>query len=163
MELTIYADGSCFTQAGQITRGGWAFIVTDKDGKEIYQEFGKLRKGMQTSIRAELEAVLRSLEYAIKNDNKNHFIIYTDSEAVADGINGIAVRNANRDIWEEIEYMCSLLIGKLKVEHMKNNKSNNIDLQYVLNNKTDKLAKRGANSLLIAPVLPINNKILEAI
>lgn len=150
--VDIFCDGSCLDNGKRNARGGWSYVIPNND-KEIGEEvFGKLRAGKQTNNRAELEAMLRSLIYVYEKGDKDAFYtIYSDSEVVVGGINGTSVRNANRDIWEEIEEICSLLVGRFEVIHMCNDKSNHDDYLCAMNNVSDRLARQGAQSLVIAP------------
>jgi ribonuclease HI len=149
--VDIFCDGSCLDNGNPSARGGWSFVVANKESN--IKKFGKLRVGKQTNNRAELEAMLQSLIYVLQDGDKDVFYtIYCDSEITVHGITGKSGRSANRDIWSQIEDICEKLVGRFTVTLIKNDKKNNKDYKCCMNNMADKLAKQGANSLLIQPI-----------
>jgi len=74
--IEIYTDGSCHTQQ---KNGGWAAIIFRNTEKIVLT--GSERE--TTHNRMELLAVIKSIEYAIKEFNDfEKMIIYTDSQYV---------------------------------------------------------------------------------
>ena len=152
MDYNIFTDGSCLDHGKSSARGGWAYIITDSESQEIKSEsLGKLRAGKQTNNRAELEAMLQALLWIDSQKQGDFYTIYADSEMTVDGITGKASRTANRDIWVQIESVCSNNIGRFTVKHINSHVKNSEDPKHKMNDYTDGLARIGANSLLIAP------------
>lgn len=74
--IRIYTDGSCNTQ---LKVGGWAAILLLGENKKVLHG----SESNTTHNRMELLAVIKSLEYAVKNFNKMVPIeLYTDSQYV---------------------------------------------------------------------------------
>ena len=72
----IYTDGS-LKKIGNLTFGGWAFIVV-RDSKKIAEFAGN--EYNTTNQRMELQAIKNALEYAQQNRRENErIIIYSDS------------------------------------------------------------------------------------
>lgn len=153
-ELNIFCDGSCLDNGKASARGGWSVVVSNKECTEVIEEFyGKLRAGKQTNNRAELEAMLLSMLYIErKGDKETFYSIYSDSDVAVGGILGTSARNANRDIWEQIEEISARIAGSFTVVPVKNDKKDNEDPIKAMNNHSDKLARQGANSLLLSPI-----------
>lgn len=142
----IYTDGSCLNHGKENAHGGWGFVVVLNDEK-VYEKCGKLRPGNQTNNRAELEAVYHAIDYICNEQiSDSEYVVYSDSTTCVDGIVGTAVRNANRDIWEDVENL---------IKYIHENKSIGFDVRYTkrgnktYNQDADKLARTAANSLLI--------------
>jgi ribonuclease HI len=152
----IFIDGSCLDNGLPTARGGFAIFKTKYNGSSSIQEIecGRLRRGKQTNNRAELESMDQTLKWIHSQPNNKEYEIYTDSRLVSEGMNGQASRNANRDIWDEIEYFADLLVGRIKVNWIESQKDNTVDRLHILNNLCDKMAKIAANSLTIVPVKP---------
>jgi ribonuclease HI len=151
----IFADGSCLDNGKPSAKGGWSVIVTPTNSTDILtSKFGKLRAGKQTNNRAELEAMLQALLFIESQPKDMFYTIYSDSDTVVSGINGTAGRNANRDIWEDVEEMCTRLVGRFTVAYIEGHISESTLARHQNNCQADKLAKQGANSLLIAPYEP---------
>jgi ribonuclease HI len=154
MEYIIGTDGSCLDNGKPTARGGWSFIVQDTEYNDVHIDFGKIREGKQTNNRAEQEAVLQALIWVWDNTEAGDSVtIYCDSDVVVGGINGTSGRDANRDIWAQIETMCTTLLHTIKVEGTEGHQNNSEDPIHVLNFRADKLARQGANTLLKAPVI----------
>lgn len=149
--IRIFIDGS-FTKNKGAT-GGWGYIIIDENENILAQDYGKLRIGQQCSTRAELESLYRALLY-IKNNYKDknyNYEIITDYKTLVELVLGLGTRTANRDIWEDIEPIFQDFVGHISISHV-NSHTNNTDILSKYNNLVDKLAKQGANSLLIAPI-----------
>lgn len=162
-EIDVYVDGSCVDNGRLTAEGGWACFATLPKTTEIIAgttQIGKLRHGKQTNNRAELEAVYQGLLWidAQYNDG-TMYNIWSDSEVAVNGIIGSAGRNANRDIWEDIESLCKKLVRdkKISLDGVKYVESHRVDSpepRHINNCTCDKLAKQGANSLLLEPYNP---------
>ena len=62
-KYNVYTDGACrnVTEPEKAI-GGWAYCIASEDNKKIrHEDNGKLRKGVQNSARAELEALYQVL------------------------------------------------------------------------------------------------------
>lgn len=159
MNYDIYTDGACLDNGKPSARGGWSFVVCNSGTKDIQdKKFGKLRDSKQNNNRAELEAMVQALVH-IDGHPMDSFKVYTDYEVLFKGMTGTAERRANRDLWDEIEYLCAKNIknNRINVFHVKEDKKNK-DMSLVkiiMNNVADEMAKIGANSLLIEPIKPI--------
>lgn len=150
--VNLHCDGACLENGKPHAMGGYGIIV-ESEGKILETQFGKLRVGVQTNNRAELEAVLKALEYIKETgDPAISYILYSDSTTVVDGILGIAKRKANRDIWQDIETICQEINQagyQVSVVHCNKDKLDPEDIIYQMNVQADLLAFRGANALII--------------
>lgn len=156
MHYNIFIDGSCLDNGKETAKAGWGVIVCNDEYKDIHTSKGKIRPGKQTNNRAELESAVVGLLWIKNNTNDSDTItIYSDSRTVVEGINGCGGRNANRDIWEDIEKLCPTLIGRVEIVSVASHKYDSIEMVHIKNNECDKLAKAGAFSLLDAPFQPI--------
>lgn len=152
-KFNVFIDGSCLDiRNKEKARGGWGYIITDENFSEIKSDFGKIRKGTQNSIRAELEALCQALKKIKTFKGNCKFNIYCDYKCIYDSLEGFCERKANRDYWDEIELLCEQLRGKFRIFHIKGHQYSNDDIKFACNNKVDKLAKSGANSLTKVPV-----------
>lgn len=145
----IYSDGSCINIHNTCS-AGYGIVIQNEDGT-VSEMLGKVRDGIQTNNRAELEGVLHSLLYIVDNDI-TRARIYTDSLIVVDGINGNSQRKANRDIWSEIESICrKMYLDGLDVIvlHLDKSKLDEYDEKHMFNVQADRLAFKGANALLL--------------
>lgn len=147
----VFVDGSCPKNGLEGAIGGWGYILTDSDFNIVAEEYGKLRRGQQSSTRAELEALYRSLLLISKMKDDMEFEIITDYKTLVELITGLGTRSANRDIWDLIEPIMISMVGRISVSHINSHTGNEDNLSK-LNSMVDRLAKQGANSLLIAPV-----------
>lgn len=80
-EFNIWTDGSCNNNPNHSSFGigGWAFVVEYND-KVIYEDLGFEMK--TSSNKMEMTAVIKGLEWAIKNKNKPRLVIHSDSAYV---------------------------------------------------------------------------------
>lgn len=134
-------------------RAGWAYEVYDnKTLTKIIDQKGRV-KGTQTNNRGELTAVYEALKYVASLDPTGEEIkIYSDSEITIKGLKGECNRNANKDIWHQVELLCDIINSKqLNVDvnfiesHMGSTDSKDL---HNLNNEVDKLAKIASRALL---------------
>lgn len=134
-------------------RAGWAYGVYNSNTlTKIYDQKGRV-KGTQTNNRAELNAVYEALKYIANLDSTGEQItIYSDSEITIKGLKGECSRNANKDIWHQIELLCDTINSKqLKVDAMfiESHKNSNDDKDiHNLNCEIDRLAKIASRALL---------------
>lgn len=147
--INIHCDGACLNNGHPNAMGGYGIVIINENG-QIKEMFGKLRQGAQTNNRAELEALIQSLEY-IFNTGCKSATIYSDSKTVVDGALGESQRKCNRDLWEIVEDMISnklndVDISMYHVDKSKISKDSNI---YKFNLRADALAFKGANALII--------------
>lgn len=150
MNLNIYTDGSAMELSNKKV-GGWSFVIT-KNNKVLVEKYGKLRSGKQDMNRAELEALYQAIKYVERAYPKNKFTIYTDCEALRDCVLGKAQRKANRDIWEQVEPIFRRKAGFFNIKPVKSHQVNSDNIHEQYNNRADKLAKIGVNSLLVMPI-----------
>jgi len=160
-EIDVFVDGSCTGNGQPGAEGGWAFFATLPNSIDIINgsiHIGKLRIGKQTNNRAELESVYQGLLWIDAQPNDGtRYTIWSDSEVAVNGINGSSGRNANRDIWEDIEPLCRKLVREKKlagVNYIEGHKKNSTEPRHINNCACDKLAKQGTNSLLLEPYQP---------
>lgn len=152
-KFNVFIDGSCLeVRDKERARGGWGYLITDDNFSEVKYDFGKIREGMQNSTRAELEALCQALRKMKTFKGNCKFTIYCDYKCVYDSLEGFSERKANRDYWDEIESLCEELRGKFRIFHIKGHQDSKKDLKFLYNNKVNKLAKSGANSLTKVPV-----------
>jgi ribonuclease HI len=156
-KLNVFIDGACKdVKNKEKAIGGWGYIITDEYFNVIKQDNGKIREGIQDSNRAELEGLYQALLKMKTFKGNNKFHIYTDCESIADSLNGYSERRANRDYWDNIEPICKRLAGHFRISHIVSHQVNDNDDKFIeYNNKVDKLARIGANSLTKAPVTNI--------
>lgn len=156
--LDIHVDGSCLDNGRPNARGGWGCFATYENQTDIIpstKRLGKIREGLQTNNRAELEAVYQGLCLVEDLDDKYECTIYSDSLIVSQGIDGSVSRNANRDLWTCIENKIGPLVasGKvINVVYIESHQHESELPQHINNCICDKMAKKGANSLLLKPV-----------
>lgn len=150
--VNLHCDGACLDNGKSYAMGGYG-VVVEENGQVIETRFGKLREGLQTNNRAELEAMLGALNYIFeKGDSSVKYHIYSDSTTVVDGILGVAKRKANRDLWEDIENACKVLNLQqyhITVMHCNKEVLGSESSHYQMNVLADSLAFRGANALII--------------
>lgn len=92
--IKLYTDGSCINNPGS---GGWAFIMIDNDGNELYLSGCET---FTTNNRMELKAVIEGLK--LINDI-DFCTIYSDSKLVINCASGLWKRNKNLDLWKEYD------------------------------------------------------------
>ena len=152
-KIKVFIDGACKNVKDKNKAiGGWSYVITDDKYNIEKQKCGKLRKGIQNSTRAELEALYQALLKIKEKKSNVKFDIYCDCKSVVENIIGTAERKANRDMWEKIEPLCLKLAGRFRIHNVKAHKKNELTKEEEFNKIADKLAQIGANSLMFAPV-----------
>ncbi|MCH9010516.1 MAG: cyclic pyranopterin monophosphate synthase MoaC [Chloroflexi bacterium] len=91
--IDIYTDGSCIVNPGP---GGWAAIVFDGESKRV------LSGGDQktTNNRMEILAVVKGLQTV---PEASEVTVYSDSQYVINTMTRNWKRNANQDLWEQLD------------------------------------------------------------
>ena len=157
MKLKIYTDGSCKGNGGSNSRGGWAFIVLDKDEKEIGGGHGGVKN--TTNNRMELQAVINAIQRAESYAEQYHIIyceIYTDSAYIHNCISQQWYKNwkknnwktskktevLNKDLWEQlIPYFKDARFSFFKVKGHTGKQD--------WNDKVDKIAQWAADNCIL--------------
>ena len=99
--IKIYTDGACSVNPGM---GGWGAIIIFESGEEKEISGSELET---TNNRMEITAVIKSLELEeLRNDDKVK--IYSDSTYVINTITKNWKRNANNDLWDQLDKFCLL-------------------------------------------------------
>ena len=94
--IKIYTDGACSINPGM---GGWGAIIIFESGEQKEISGSELET---TNNRMEITAVIKSLELEeLKNDDKVK--IYSDSTYVINTITKNWKRNANNDLWDQLD------------------------------------------------------------
>lgn len=160
-DKNIYIDGSCLNIGTKDSMSGWSFIVVDnKQDKITEEQFGKIEKGVTNSAKAELEALYQALKWIKQNNTKEKYMIYTDHEVIVGSLEGECRRNGSRGYWEVIEPLCAELVGKFSICHVKSHIYDSEDRNHKYNNYADKLAKKGANSLILKAIKERSEQII---
>ncbi len=134
--VMIKTDGSCLFNGMPNASGGWGCSI---EGDITHELSGKLPGERQTNNRTEVFAILKALEW-MKDHPEVKATIYSDSKIAIDGLTGKSKRNANRDIWEQVEKIVPEVRTQIAgVEHIKREE----------NKKADMLAKRAAGALIL--------------
>lgn len=96
--IKIYTDGACSNnQNRDLSVGGWAYHLSYLGAEKI----GKRQVKNTTNIRMEMTAVIEALKAVKKTDIS--VVIHTDSQLVVDTIQRGWKRNANIDLWHELD------------------------------------------------------------
>ncbi len=121
--IEIYTDGACSNnQNRELSVGGWAYHLS-------YNGFKKIGKGQvknTTNNRMEMTAIIEALR-AIKKTNIS-VIVKTDSQLIVDTIQKGWKRNANIDLWHELDIQLNRFkdITFVKVKGHGNDTLNNL-------------------------------------
>lgn len=144
----IYTDGSCEDNSTPGSKAGWSVIITEYGTRNVIeQRCGKLRDGVAHSNRAEIEAMHQAVQYCSENMH-NEYRIYTDSEVVHNGMNGLGRRKANRDLWDKVEPVCEKLDNITEVIKTPAHLDDGSVISD-MNKMADMLSKQAARSLII--------------
>ena len=135
MHIDIYTDGACRGNQYKDNIGGYGIILKYEDYiKEFKQAFRNV-----TNNQMELLAVIEALKLLTRFDIP--LKIYSDSQYVVNTMNMGWSRNANQELWSQLD---NLLSRFTQVEFIKV-KGHSNDLY---NNKCDKLANQAMDELL---------------
>ena len=91
--IKIYTDGSCKNNPGA---GGWASVIFLSEDYEVL-------KGWETATtnnRMELMAIVKSLEFCVKNKSKARFIIHSDSAYCINAITKGWLKKWSFNLWK---------------------------------------------------------------
>ncbi|NIA08580.1 MAG: reverse transcriptase-like protein [Nitrospiraceae bacterium] len=94
-QFICWTDGACSGNPGP---GGWAFVITDRDGNLLVEKSGFSE--VATSNRMEMTAIIRALIFIPKGSEVH---IKTDSRLVANSYNKGWRRNKNLDLWRQFD------------------------------------------------------------
>lgn len=129
--MEIYTDGSCIGNPGP---GGWAFVLLDSDQEILHQASGS--ELQTTNNRMEMLAIIKALQYLLKNHNSAVADLHSDSNLLVQSINLGWKRKANLDLWQELDQV--LAKTKVKFKWVKAHHQNQF------NNLCDELAQAAA-------------------
>lgn len=116
--MDVHADGAYSSSRDQ---GGWAFVIVEND-KMIFRQFGGVSK--TTNNRMEIECSIRAIKYCIDN-NIQEINLYVDSMYVLGTATLNYKRNANKDLWPYLDFVCSKIkINWIHEDGHSNNKWN---------------------------------------
>ena len=138
-KVDIYTDGACIGNPGP---GGWAFIITYKNGHIIKEFSGS--ENHTTNNRMELTAAIKAIKYFKKKTIIN---MYTDSKYLKDGIT-VWIKKWKLNSWKTYskKNVKNSDLWKLLDERVENHKINWVWVQShnndILNEKADMLAKK---------------------
>lgn len=121
--IEIYTDGACSNnQNRELSVGGWAYHLSYNGLKKI----GKGQVKNTTNNRMEMTAIIEALR-AIKNTDIS-VIVKTDSQLIVDTIQKGWKRNANIDLWHELDIQLNRFkdITFVKVKGHGDNSLNNL-------------------------------------
>ncbi len=92
-EITVYADGSCLGNPGP---GGWGVVIVDSDGTREYSGGDPETTNNRMEITAAIEALRRVAA-------GSEVLVRSDSQYVVNTINSRWKRNANTDLWRQLD------------------------------------------------------------
>jgi ribonuclease HI len=92
-EIVVYADGSCLGNPGP---GGWGVVIVGRDGTREYSGGDPRTTNNRMEITAAIEGLRRVPEGA-------RVLLRSDSQYVVNTINSRWKRNANTDLWRELD------------------------------------------------------------
>lgn len=93
--MKIWTDGGCRENGTSDALGAWAFVADDgAEGSGVLHS--------TTNNRAELQAVIEALKYALSR-LEHHVTIVTDSQLTVFCGNGKWKKKANLDLWREFD------------------------------------------------------------
>ena len=95
MTIEIYTDGSCLVNPNG--PGAWAYVIVESDGFLLVDSGGEIST---TNNRMELKAIIEVLKII---DNKEEYLILSDSQLTINCAIGKWNRKANLDLWSEYD------------------------------------------------------------
>ena len=98
MKVDIHTDGACRGNPGQ---GGWAAILKDSNGTKRVLSGQDERT---TNNRMEVLAAIKGLEATPQGSDVT---IHSDSQYLIRTMTGDWQRNANMDLWEQLDQLCA--------------------------------------------------------
>ena len=95
-KITIFTDGACKGNPG---KGGWAAVIVI-DGVQYLHSGGEPRT---TNNRMELMGAIKGIEAAPPD---REIVLYSDSTYLVNTMTKGWKRNANRDLWAQLDRLC---------------------------------------------------------
>lgn len=130
-EFLVYADGSCLGNPGP---GGWGVVIIEPGGAESEHSGGSSHT---TNNRMELTAAIEGLR---RLPPGARVLLRSDSEYLVKSINLKWRRNANLDLWRELD--AEIARRAVKFEWVRGHAADE------LNNRADRLALAQARGVL---------------
>jgi len=137
MSIVIYTDGSCKGNPGP---GGWAAVFEGGEsysGNELYT----------TSQRMEVTAAIKALQLTQPNDE---VIIYSDSQYLVNTMTKEWKRNANNDLWAELDSLIRRRV--VKFVWMRGHEKDSLYQLHAYNQRADKLASDAAEKAKVGMI-----------
>ncbi|HEY2105170.1 MAG TPA: ribonuclease H [Candidatus Binataceae bacterium] len=125
-EILVYADGSCLGNPGP---GGWGVVIVGPEGTREFSG-GDPRT---TNNRMELTAAIEGLRHLLPGTT---VLLRSDSQYLVKTINYRWKRNANTDLWKELD--AEIATRKVRFEWVRGHAGN------ALNERADRLALQAA-------------------
>lgn len=105
--IEVHTDGACRDNGKKdedgkdLSRGGWAYKITEKNGEEVLRTVmaGGNEKGTKNN-RMEMTAILAAMRMI--NEKSVPVKLHSDSEIVIKGLNGEYGHKKNEDLWEQL-------------------------------------------------------------
>ena len=143
-ETLAYADGSCLGNPGP---GGWGVVIV---GDEATQEYSG-KDPRTTNNRMEITAAIEALR---RLPTEAQVLIRSDSQYVVNTINSRWKRNANIDLWKELD--AEIARHKVRFEWVRGHAGD------PLNERADRLALEAAKAAADARRAPARSKVTPA-
>jgi ribonuclease HI len=124
----VYADGSCLGNPGP---GGWGVVIVGRDGTREYSGGDP----QTTNNRMEITAVIEGLR---RLPPGARILLRSDSQYVVNTINHHWKRNANTDLWKELD--AEIAQRKVRLEWVRGHAGD------ALNDRADRLALQEAKA-----------------
>jgi ribonuclease HI len=135
----IFTDGACINNGLPNAVASWSYIVTDFHDNIITASTGKI-VGIQDNNRAELHAFINALQF-VKHE-QDYFKIYVDFEPLYLYCNGKAKARKNLDLYKTIDELLAKCSPRVEVAKVKAHRSSCGNIINIINNITDKIAKK---------------------
>ncbi len=127
-EILVYADGSCLGNPGP---GGWGVVIIGRDGTREYSGGDPQTTNNRMEITAAIEG-LRRLPAGAR------VLLRSDSQYLVNTINSRWKRNANTDLWKELD--AEIARRKVRFEWVRGHAGD------ALNDRADRLALEAAKA-----------------
>lgn len=138
MKTFLYCDGAHIQGTVQSGYG----LVVKQGNKELYSEYGKLQ--CESSMRAELIAVLHAVKYIIDNPGED-YVVVSDCKEVVECMVGNSMRKKEKELWSKIEVLSRGL--SYHVAHINKKILPESSEHVKANKKADALAYKGATEI----------------
>jgi ribonuclease HI len=127
-ETLVYADGSCLGNPGP---GGWGMVIVGRDGDR--EDSGG--DPQTTNNRMEITAAIEALRRIPEGER---VLLRSDSQYVVNSVNLRWKRNANTDLWKELD--AEIARHKVRFEWVRGHAGD------ALNDRADRLALEAAKA-----------------